>query len=164
MTQAIEDIEDDALVRFLAGAMEEMESWTCTDREFVDAVGRLGQSLADRAGQGDDPKPLVKDDEDLDDLIRVAAYLKATPSIRLLHLAGRIQPGIGGDIVTRSAGHVASEEKPIEMRSVSRVVLDRITVLARAECYSRVFGPDRRADVLDLLEEIHGTDAGGEED
>lgn len=151
--------EHDDLVEFLSVAMEQMESWPCTDRDFIDAVGRLSQNLESRVQMqeaGQSPGQLVHDVEDLDDLIHVAGYLRAPPSIRLLHLAGRIQPGIGGSIVTRSAEHVRSAEVPEGLRSVSRVMLDRITILARGECYARVFGVERRMSVLDLLEELHG--------
>lgn len=154
---------DDNLVEFLTGAMEELESWTCTDREFLDAVERLSENLEGRATQGGNggSGAIVHDDEDLDALIRITAYMRAPPSIRLLHLAGRIQPGLGGDLMDRSVKHVGSgsKESAMDLCAVSQVVIDRITILARAECYSRVFGPKHRADVLELLENLKGKPA-----
>jgi hypothetical protein len=98
------------------------------------------------------------DNENMGDFIQVLAYTKTTPSIRLLSLLGQCQPGLGGDVL-RSCDESREQGHPIEAES--KVVMARIKLLARMEVYRMVFGPDRRRDVLELLEEAQGS-AGGE--
>ena len=158
----INENENDDLIRFLSEAMEEMETWTCEEPQFLEAVGRIAENLAQRAclspddegGAAPNNRLVAKTPEDLDDLIRVAAYLRASPSIRLLYMAGKMQPGIGTEIISRSANHLDEDREDDDLKSISRVVLDRILILARADCYTRIFGPDRRSKVLHLLESL----------
>jgi hypothetical protein len=91
------------------------------------------------------------EDENMWDFIQVLAYTRTSPSIRLLGLLGQCQPGLGGDVVktcetSKVPGH--------QLEAESKVVLARIKLLARMECYNQIFGPERRKEVLAILDEM----------
>jgi hypothetical protein len=82
---------------------------------------------------------------------RALAYIDTCAALALLRILGQAQPGLGGDLLLRCAEH---DQPGDPLEAEARVMLARIAKLVRLEIYERVFGPDRRKLVLEILEEL----------
>jgi hypothetical protein len=130
-------------------SLEQEDSWVSDgpDTQFFHTLQSLAQHFEVKQGEAG----IFVDDENMEDFVQILAYTRTTPSIRLLSLLGQCQPGLGGDVLkscdsTRQTGHRIEAE--------SKVVMARIKLLGRMEMYRIVFGPDRRKEVLRLLQEV----------
>lgn len=135
-----------------ARVMERAESWVPGEPDGV--LASLLQVLMNYIEENPDQAGILVEDEQIADFIHVLAYTKSSPFFRLLGLMGQCQPGLGGDVLKACEGG-KSEGHPMEAES--KVILGRIKVLVRYECYSRVFGPERRKEILRILDELNET-------
>lgn len=129
--------------------LDRVENWVldASDGTFFPALQKFSQFIADNAEKAG----LLIDDPEVIDFVRILAYTHTTQSLRLMNLAGQCQPGLGGDIVTACE---KSEKSGNPLEAESKVLLGRIKFLAKLELYRRIFGPEQRRQVLDILREL----------
>lgn len=128
--------------------LEDLEQWVLDgdpSRGFGVALESLAQFMMPKEGRAG----VLFAEEDVPDLVRVLAYARTTAAMRLLGMAGQSQPGFGGDIL-QLCSQISQPGNPLEAES--KVMLSRVRFLARVDCYRRVFGPERRQEILKILE------------
>lgn len=116
--------------------MEYRESWTM-DKPGTAVESALVQ-LAERLNQG----PLPSADPQV--LVQVLAYLRVGRALRLLAAFDAGEPGLS----QRATAAALADPEP-----AGRVMIARLRVLSRAGVLARVFGPARRQEILELLED-----------
>jgi len=129
--------------------LDKSDFWVA-DREdgiFYKALQKLTMFF----DQFKDEAGVYVEEENMTDFIQVLAYTKTTPSVRILGLLGQCQPGLGGDLLQACE---KNNKEGHEFEAESKVVLARVKLLARMELYGQVFGPERRKQVLAILENI----------
>ena len=136
------DYKDPNVYRVIA-FMEGVEDWTADgDPELETALAKLGEALDD-IGDID----LQKED----DFIKLAAYVKAGRTLRLLQCMDTAHPGAASKLLMHA------EEVSQSSEDVPGLFLRRNIVFERLRLLSRVLAPQRVALVLKALEdEEHG--------
>lgn len=134
-----------------AKTLDNADTWVPGGPEGV--LFQVLETLAQYIDKHPHQAAVLVEDENILDFIQVLAYTKTSPSIRLLSLMGQCQPGLGGDVVQACE---ASKTSGHQLEAESKVILARIKLLVRLECYGRIFGKERRQKVLSILNNLKG--------
>lgn len=119
--------------------MESVENWTIDDHpELEAAIKNLGEILDD-VGNVD----LQKEDE----LIKIAAYIKASRALRLLQAMDTAHPGAASKLLTHAEKHSTAPDDAPALFLRRNVIFERLRLL------SRVFASERLALVQQALED-----------
>lgn len=129
----------------LTQKMEENESWIT----HPDASAESLKDIVDQL-ENNPSFLLIKEDDKthLDNILYLLAHLPSSQAFRMLNLAVRKQEDITSKL-TRAAQLQCVERGSFHPES--RVMIDRLMVVLRARCFSLVFGPKRRKDILSIL-------------
>ncbi len=129
----------DSVIYRIITYMESVEHWTIDDNpELESALASLGE-IMDNIGNVD----LQKEDE----LIQVAAYIKASRALRLLQAMDTAHPGAASKLLTHAEKQSTSPEDAPGLFLRRNVVFERLRLLAR------VFSPERMALMQQALED-----------
>lgn len=132
------DYNDPTVYRVLT-FMEGVETWTLDgDPTLEEALKKLGNVL-ENIGAID----LKRED----DIIKVAAYIKATRNLFLLQTLDTAHPGAASKLLMYAEKNAKSPE------DVASLFLRRNIVFERLRLLSRIFSQDRFSMVSKLLEE-----------
>jgi intracellular multiplication protein IcmW len=119
--------------------MEGVETWALDgDPTLEEALQKLGDAL-DNIGAID-----LKKEEDI---IKIAAHIKATRNLFLLQTLDTAHPGAASKLLMYAEQNTKSQE------DVAGLFLRRNIVFERLRLLSRIFAPERFAAVTTLLEE-----------
>lgn len=119
--------------------MESVEHWTIDENaELESALTSLGE-IMDNIGNVD----LQKEDE----LIQVAAYIKASRALRLLQAMDTAHPGAASKLLTHAEKQSTSPDDAPGLFLRRNVVFERLRLLAR------VFSAERMALMQQALED-----------
>lgn len=128
----------DPMIYRVVSFMEGVEDWTLDGNpRLEEAIEKLGE-LLDNAGDIE----LNKED----DLIKLAAYIKAARNLRLLQCLDTANPGAASKLLMHA------EEATVSDEDVPGLFLRRNIVFERLRLLSRVFSKDRTALVAKALE------------
>lgn len=131
------EYKDPAIYRVIS-FMEGVEQWTVDEDESLEAgMQRLGQTLEDVGNI---------DLQNEDDFIRVAAYIKAGRSLRLLQSMDTAHPGAASKLLMHA------EEVSQTSDDTPGLFLRRNIVFERLRLLGRVFAPRRFELVLRAIE------------
>lgn len=133
-------------------AMTPTEGWVrdVPNSPFLAELAELAKILQTDSSSAE----ILIDDNSMGDFIQVIAYAKATNAFRLLSLTGERQPFLGGDLLQKCQENIKKKHLPAE----SRLMLSRLLILARLDCFQRIFGEDRRVDLTRILDSISDTE------
>lgn len=131
----------------LTKEMEAKEDWTVDAEQAAELLGLTAAKLRD------DPEYLLAakpDQVSLDNLIYLLGHLPTSQAFRVLNLAVKKQEDITALLSKAAQMHCAERS---DLHPESRVMIDRLMVIIRWRCFSLVFGPKRRSDILSILEQ-----------
>ena len=129
----------DPMIYRVVSFMEWVEYWTLDqDAGLENALKKLGETLED-IGNID-----LKQE---DDFIKVAAYIRASRTLRLLQCLDTAYPGAASKLLMHA------EEVSKSSEDVPGLFLRRNIVFERLRLLARVFAPTRLALILKALED-----------
>lgn len=132
------EYEDPIIYRVVA-FMEGVEDWTLDgDPTLEEAIRELGTVLEDVG---------AVDLKQEDDLIKLAAHIKASRNLRLLQALDTAHPGAASKLLMHAEANSAAREP------ISELFLRRNIVFERLRLLTRIFAPDRIELILNALEE-----------
>lgn len=129
--------------------LNENESWTNTSSE-VNAKANLTIKEIEKI---EEESMIFKGYEDFSALIGVAAYLRFDIFLRMFNELGIKQSGFGGDALLFCHDGM-DDDFNNSQKTEMNVVLQRISLMIRAEVVNRIFGEDNRKRVLSAIEDI----------
>jgi intracellular multiplication protein IcmW len=132
------EYQDPIIYRVLT-FMESVESWTFDgDPDLEAALMQLGETLEDIGGV---------DLQREDDLIKIAAYIKATRNLRLLQSLDIAHPGAASKLLMHAEKAAAEEDAAADLFLRRNIIFERLRLL------TRVFSTERLALVQKILGE-----------
>ena len=143
-------IEDPLFFHDYLMVLESQEDWTFNeDSECYKRFSLLADALA----QMIDDNPLRKDPivKELPDFLRILAYRNISASFRLLSILHKIQPTL-----TIKLLHLCKTEQVKHLQPEAMLFLTRMQILLKTECLRRIFGRQRRNQIIQLLKEMKG--------
>jgi len=123
------------------------EDWVLEDTEFNQAIHILSSWI--KASPNERCQLLA--DEEMSQLIRILAYLNFKKFILFLTYISQRIPGIAGDVsLLRQDFQQSTLEDPPTIEEI-HLVFQRIRLIWRLQQFKRIFGPENRQSVTQLL-------------
>jgi hypothetical protein len=118
------------------------ETWTTNDQEILSRIDAGLNQVAPGCVRG-----ILIDDVEFPTIVLVLAYIRASKALQMMSQISKVQPGFAGDLLSfcesvRGAIHPTPE---------TQVVLSRFELVAKAQVYIRLFGPERRAEIIRIV-------------
>lgn len=156
-TSELKTIFDDSMLSgilppnllYLARRMNAVEPWVADAPALKNALDELGLLFLHEPHAAG----VYIEENSLTMWARCLAHIHTSSALALMRILGQAQPGLGGDLLLRCA---ALDRPGDPYEAEARVTLARIAKIARYEIYTRVFGPERRRCVLEILDELTG--------
>lgn len=125
-----------------AEEMEKFEKWTLEDPEINEKLEKWAHSLDIKK---ENASTLIGHDKYYL-IVEVLAYVHTRKALRLLSLTGKLQSGLGGDLI-----EYCRNDKSRENQVEKIVHLSRIREIIKLEYYEKIFGPEKRKEILDII-------------
>ncbi|MCP3945036.1 MAG: hypothetical protein GY710_26660 [Desulfobacteraceae bacterium] len=132
-------------------SLEAQENWTFEkNSKCYQQFSMIADALSDILDRSPDKKdPVIK--EKLTEFLRIMAYRNISASFRLLSILHKIQPSLTVKLLqlcqTSQVEHIQPE---------AMLFLTRTQILLKTECLKRIFGRQRREEIINLLEKMEG--------
>lgn len=124
--------------------MEALENWVINDPVVNKKVQKWGTILSQNENKAD----VVFSDNSFPLIVKVLAYLHTKKAFKLIGLSGKIQPGLGGDLLK----FCDQNKKPANpIKAESSLFISRIKEVVKLQYYENIFGPEKRKEVLKIL-------------
>ncbi len=144
-------IDDPVFFHDYLMTLEAQEDWTFEKgSQCYERFSMLADALSDMlSDEPEKQEPVIRDQ--LPDFLRILSYRNISASFRLLSILHKIQPSLTVKLL-----QVCKTDQVSHIQPEAMLFLTRMQLLLKTECLKRIFGRQRRQEIIALLEEVKG--------
>ncbi len=124
--------------------IEEQEYWVLSPTKYK-SLYEFWEDFWKEIGDSDSPD-IVFNESQYPFIVLLLAYMSISRAYRVLNLLSQIQPGFAGDIIK------FCHETDLKSDPAKFLLFKRFRIMARLECWQRLFGEDKRRKIKEILE------------
>ena len=129
--------------------LESQEEWVFEEgSDCYKQFSKLADTLAEKLEKRPD-RNFEADTNKLLGLLRILAYRNFSASFRFLAILHRLQP-----TVTARLLELCMTDQVAQIQPEAMLFMTRLKLLIKKECLQRIFGRQRRQEILTLLKEV----------